>query len=79
MRNGVEILKIKVNLGAITLATMDLAEPVILPENELVLAFESDVYRLGELLLSVRNVSQGKQYKIRSEHDIKEFFTPSSI
>ena len=79
MQSGVEIVKIKVNLGANTLATMDLTEPVILPENELVLAFESDVYRLGEMLLSVRNDTQTKQYKIRSEQDIKEFLTPSTI
>ena len=74
-------MEIKVYLRGNTQAQADISEPVILPENELVLAFESDVYKLTTLLLSVRNDTEGKQYKIKSpfKADIAEFLTPSVI
>lgn len=74
-------MEIKVYLRGNTQAQADISEPVILPENELVLAFESDVYKLTTLLLSVRNDTEEKQYKIKSpfKANIAEFLTPSVI
>lgn len=73
-------MKIKINLGANTQATTEWDEPVLLPENELILAFESDVYRLYSLLLSVKNDTKKKQYKLtQNSIDIAEFLEPGVV
>ena len=53
MQSGVEIVKYSVNLEVNTQATIDYNEPVVLPENELVLDFKSSTYRINELLVFI--------------------------
>lgn len=81
MQSGVETLKINVNLEANTQATIDNIEPVILPENELILAFNSKVYRINELLVFIRSEYGEKTYKLKLplNVDISEFLKPSVI
>lgn len=81
MRNGVEIVKINVNLGANTQATMDHIEPIVLPEKELILCFNSNVYRIYELLVFIRNENGEKKFKLKQplSVNISELLVPSTI
>lgn len=81
MQSGVEIVKYSVNLEVNTQATIDYNEPVVLPENELVLDFKSSTYRINELLVFIRNEYGEKTYKIKPQLnvDISEFLKPSTI
>ena len=74
-------MKINISLNGNTQALIDFNEPVVLPESELKLNFNSSIYNLSTLHISARNGEQGKNVKINpgTECDISDLLFPGVI
>lgn len=69
MLYGGEEMKVNVQLGSNSLAKSSLDEPIILPEKELELCFESDIYQLEniKLMVTIRNRMTGDQNQFKTD------------
>ena len=74
-------MKLKVTLNGNTQALVDLHEPIVLPENELVLSFGSDIYNLSTLHVGARNGEQEMFAKLNpgAEFDITPLLIPGVL
>lgn len=74
-------MKLTLTLNGNTQALVDLQEPIVLPENELVLSFDSDIYNLTTLHVGARNGEQGMFAKLNpgAEFDITPLLIPGVI
>lgn len=74
-------MKIQLTLNGNTQALVDLQEPLILPEKELVLSFDSDIYNLTTLHVGAKNGEQGMFAKLNpdAEFDITPLLIPGVL
>ena len=74
-------MTIKVSLNGNTRALIDFNEPIVLPENKLVLSFGSDIYNLSTLHVGVKNGEQVMFAKLNpgAEFDITPLLIPGVI
>ena len=74
-------MKIQANLNGNLQANIDLKEPVILPENELKIICNSDIYNISTLLLYAKNGEKEIKVKFKPsrEVDLSELLFPGII
>lgn len=59
-------MNINVDLTQTTLAMADITEPIVLPEDELILNFSSNIYNVKSLIVTVKNSEKKQQYKLKN-------------
>ena len=74
-------MNLTISLNGNTQALVDLQEPIILPEKELILSFSSDIYNLTTLHVGAKNGEQGMFAKLNpdAEFDITPLLIPGVI
>ena len=61
---------IDIELNKVSVAASNIAAPIILPEDTLIINFKSDIYNIKTLLVTIKFNGKTKEYKLENNYSI---------